>query len=58
MPPIKANGTFTKMSRALLTELNALNNKTKMRKTLTGTMMRRRAMARCWFSNSPPQVTK
>ena len=29
----------------------------KIRKIVSGTIMERRAIARCWFSNCPPQVT-
>ena len=58
IPPISANGTFIKMSSACFTDLKASKSSTKIRNTLTGTMIARRFMARCWFSNSPLHVTR
>ena len=42
--------------RACRTDPNALNSRTKIRRMLTGTITASRAIARCWFSNSPPQT--
>ena len=58
MPPISANGTLSRISAALRTDWNAWNSSTKIRNTLSGTITRSRAIARCWFSNSPPQTSR
>jgi len=42
---------------AMATDLKASKSRRKIRNTLTGTMMARRFIARCWFSNAPPQVS-
>src|SRR5206468_2933211 len=41
IPPMRAKGTFSRMSKALLTDLKASKSRTKMRKTLTGTITAR-----------------
>ena len=56
MPPIDASGMLASTIAAFLTEPNALNSRMKMRNTLIGTINPSRVIARCWFSNSPPNV--
>ena len=58
MPPIRAKGTFRRITAASLKDPNALNSNPKIRHTLIGTINARRFMARCWFSNSPLQATE
>ena len=53
---MSANGTFSENERRVFTDPNALKRTTKISRMLSGTMTLSRAMARCWFSNSPPQV--
>jgi aryl-alcohol dehydrogenase-like predicted oxidoreductase len=55
---MSANGMLRMMSVACLTELNELNNSRKMDAIVIGTTMAKRFIARCWFSNWPPQVIK
>ena len=57
-PPIKASGTFTRMSKADFTEAKALKSNTKISNSEIGTTTLRRCMARSWFSNSPDQLSE
>ena len=58
IPPMSANGTLMRISAACFNAPNALKSKRKIRNTLSGTMTLSRAMARCWFSNSPPHAVE
>ena len=58
MPPISANGTLSRISDALLDRLERVEKQNENQQDrLMGTITASRAMARCWFSNSPHQVT-
>ena len=57
-PPTSANGTLSRISAACCADWKAWNSSTKIRKMLSGTISRSRAIARCWFSNSPPQTSR
>jgi hypothetical protein len=46
-PPIVANGTFARISKAYRIELNAVYSSTKMKKIVTGTITASRVRARC-----------
>ena len=56
-PPMSARGTFTRISAAVLNDLNASNSSTKISSSEIGTTTDRRFMARSWFSNSPDQLS-
>src|SRR5439155_1646712 len=55
-PPTSANGMVARMRSAHRSEPKVWNRMARMSAIDTGMMMARRAMARRWFSNSPPQV--
>ena len=56
MPPISVNGTIASTRSDLRSEPNAQKSSVKIASSEIGMMIRRRASARCWFSNWPPQV--
>ena len=47
IPPIIAKGTFIKISRAFLIDINAQNSKTKINPKLIGTITAKRFIALC-----------
>ena len=55
-PPMRAKGMLTRTISAWRIEPNVVKSRTKMSPIATGTTTDRRAAARCWFSNWPPQV--
>ena len=55
-PPMRASGTFSMMRAQSHTEPKAENSRRKVRRSDSGITSCSRAMARSWFSNSPPQV--
>ena len=55
-PPIIANGMLANTSTACRTEPKVANSSRKISPSAIGTTSGRRAAARCWFSNWPPQV--
>ncbi len=55
-PPVRANGTVSRMARALRPEFIAAYRRPRTASTASGTTILSRASARCWFSNSPPHV--
>src|SRR6266849_1137102 len=55
-PPTSVKGTIISTMAALRTERNAQNRSEKIASSDKGTTTRSRAIARCWFSNCPPQV--
>ena len=57
MPPIIANGMLAMISSAQRKLLKASNSSKKMSRMDSGTTHDNRAMARCWFSNSPDQIS-
>jgi len=56
-PPSSASGTLSKMTAASNSELNAENKSKNVIMSASGITSSSRAMARCWFSNSPPQTS-
>ena len=56
-PPISAKGTLSSTIRQSATDPNSEKSSTKVMSRASGMTRRRRAMARSWFSNSPPQST-
>ena len=56
MPPIMAKGRFMMIKAACRTELNEANNRVKIKPIVMGKITFSRAMARCIFSNEPPQT--
>ena len=56
VPPMSANGRFNMISSASPKDWNVLKSRMKMIQTTSGTMMVRRANARCWSSNRPLQT--
>ena len=55
-PPMRAKGTFTRISAAMRNDLKASNSNTKISRSDMGTTTESRFMARSWFSNSPDQL--
>ena len=58
MPPTSAKGTLLSTSSAWRTEPKVENSTRKMTPSDSGMTKVRRAAARCWFSNWPPQAMR